>query len=472
MRPRGSILWLLVAGLGFWAAARLSPDLSAARRRAGVGVARAEPGDPAAPHAAHPGRPHTHAFASSAVPLENASPLMAFTTVALGGFRGLIVDGLWIRITHLQREGQYFEIVQLADWITKLEPHFSAVWAYHAWNMAYNISILFPDPEDRWRWVQQGIRLLRDEGLTYNPRDPELYRELGWLYQHKIGYLMDSAHPFFKMRLAQDLHAVLGGPRPDYRAPPSDARLLRLRREYKLDPEVMETLEARYGPLDWRKAETHALYWAWRGRALAAAEREAWTCELMLVQCAAEQFRSGRLSLRAGDEPPVMTPRLDLADAVARAYDAALAHYDKPMLRAAYAGFLGEAAVVLSVYERESEARAAYARLLNLRASPQAPAEDCDRFVARCLAHPVGELSPAIAAALVEGFFYQGGGWIARGDPARADACARRAERIWTDYSNSRAGEDHRVRTGLPPLDLLRQLAAERRREEMSHANP
>ena len=39
----------------------------------------------------------THAAA-----LENAPPVLAFTTVALGGFRGLISNFLWIRANDLQ----------------------------------------------------------------------------------------------------------------------------------------------------------------------------------------------------------------------------------------------------------------------------------------------------------------------------------------------------------------------------------
>src|SRR5713226_7386745 len=76
-------------------------------------------------------------------PLENAPPVLAFTTVALGGFRGLIANALWIRATELQDDGKYFEQVQLSDWITKLEPTFSQVWQVQAWNMAYNISVKF-----------------------------------------------------------------------------------------------------------------------------------------------------------------------------------------------------------------------------------------------------------------------------------------------------------------------------------------
>src|SRR4249919_1150443 len=82
-------------------------------------------------------------------PLENAPPVLAFTTVALGGFRGLIANALWIRANDLQQEDRFFEQVQLADWISKLEPTFVQVWVVQAWNMAYNISVKFRDPYDR-----------------------------------------------------------------------------------------------------------------------------------------------------------------------------------------------------------------------------------------------------------------------------------------------------------------------------------
>src|SRR5258706_15780949 len=109
----------------------------------------------------------------------NAPPVLAFTTVALGGFRGLIANALWIRANDLQDEGKYFEMVQLADWITKLEPTFTQVWLVQSWNMAYNIYVKFTLPADRWRWVQRGIELLRDNGLRYSPTEALVYRELG-----------------------------------------------------------------------------------------------------------------------------------------------------------------------------------------------------------------------------------------------------------------------------------------------------
>src|SRR5262249_51812570 len=91
-------------------------------------------------------RQRDHLGLTRVAPLENAPPVLAFTTVALGGFRGLIANALWIRANDLQLEDKFFEQVQLSDWITKLEPSFVQVWVVQAWNMAYNISVKFRDP--------------------------------------------------------------------------------------------------------------------------------------------------------------------------------------------------------------------------------------------------------------------------------------------------------------------------------------
>src|SRR5213595_1813791 len=147
----------------------------------------------------------------------NAPPVLAFTTVALGGFRGIIANVLWIRANELQQDGKYFEMVQLADWITKLEPSLTQVWTVQAWNMAYNISVKFPNKYDRWRWVQRGIELLRDDGLRYNPREALMYRELAWFFQHKMGQNLDDAHMTYKEEWAKAMEDVLASGRPDYK---------------------------------------------------------------------------------------------------------------------------------------------------------------------------------------------------------------------------------------------------------------
>src|SRR5262245_49053045 len=191
-------------------------------------------------------------------PLENAPPMLAFTTVALGGFRGLIANALWMRANELQNDGKYFEMVQLADWITKLEPTFVQVWLVQSWNMAYNISVKFSDPADRWRWVRSGIELLRDEGLRYNPREALIYRELAWFFQHKMGQNMDDAHNFYKATWAKEMTDLFQGPHPNFDEllhPQTEAarqRVETLRRVYKMDPLIMKQVEDRYGRMEWR----------------------------------------------------------------------------------------------------------------------------------------------------------------------------------------------------------------------------
>ncbi|MHC4156689.1 MAG: hypothetical protein ACYST6_17470 [Planctomycetota bacterium] len=59
-------------------------------------------------------------------PLENMPPSLAFATVAMGAFRGLVVDILWMRAERLKEEGQFFDARQLAEWITKLQPRFAS----------------------------------------------------------------------------------------------------------------------------------------------------------------------------------------------------------------------------------------------------------------------------------------------------------------------------------------------------------
>jgi hypothetical protein len=145
-------------------------------------------------------------------PLENAPPSLAFATVAMGAFRGLVVDILWMRAERLKEEGQFFDARQLAEWITKLQPRFASVWDFHSWNMAYNISVAIPatQPDERWRWVKNGYELLRDQGIELNPKSILLYRQLAFIFQHKIGAVSDDAHKYYKLQLAEMMGPLLG----------------------------------------------------------------------------------------------------------------------------------------------------------------------------------------------------------------------------------------------------------------------
>lgn len=275
----------------------------------------------------------------------------------LGTFRALAIDWASIRADRLKEEGKTYEALQLHLTVCNLAPRFPAVWVNAAWNMAYNISVSQYSPEARWQWVQNGIKLLRDKGIQYNPKSVLLYKQLAWIYWHKIGDHLDDEHLNYKKALGVEMERVLGPPpvtvndqeyfdwfrkivdtprdldamlksdievarlvshlrdvgiepddslldfvarnlRPELRvehlledkadSEPLYARRLEivtdpketealdrllaavrsevLRERYHFDLDVMmDLMENRYGPLDWRNAFSHTLYWSSRG---------------------------------------------------------------------------------------------------------------------------------------------------------------------------------------------------------------
>jgi len=143
---------------------------------------------------------------------ENIPPEMLWATVATGAFRGLVVDVLWMRADRLKEEGQFFDARQLAEWITILQPRFASVWEFHAWNMAYNISVAIPatQPDQRWRWVRNGYELIRDEAIgKYNLKNITLYHEMARIFQHKMGGVSDDVHKYYKLQLAMAMEPLL-----------------------------------------------------------------------------------------------------------------------------------------------------------------------------------------------------------------------------------------------------------------------
>ncbi|MCK4905521.1 hypothetical protein KAS42_04730 [bacterium] len=256
--------------------------------------------------------------------LKKLPPELVFTTVLLGGFRGILVNLLWLRAQQLQDDGKYFELVQLSDWIGLLQPYLPTVWRFNAWNLSYNISVEFPTGEERWNWIYQGIKLLRDKGLKYTPDSAEIYQELAWIQYHKISDTSDEFNAYYKKMWAQimgdafsditleemvlnssyeellkdksietiissfsanqldvlkdweqiskenfstlpeNLRELTKG--PSFRKIEAYLRGKRLREEFKLDPEFMLELEKKYFPINWKSPAAHSLYWIEEGK--------------------------------------------------------------------------------------------------------------------------------------------------------------------------------------------------------------
>ena len=171
---------------------------------------------------------------------------------ALGGLRSIAAEAVWFRADRLQEEGRYVELAQLAHALTLSEPHTPEVWSYAAWNLAYNVSVMMPTDEDRWRWVYAAIRLLRDEGLRYNPRSAEIHRELAMLFELKLGLDTDSAAATYRRH---------------WREIVTDVAARGAWGELGMELPEMAAVERLYGVTDRASPLYSAIYWAHRGLA-------------------------------------------------------------------------------------------------------------------------------------------------------------------------------------------------------------
>ena len=417
-------------------------------------------------------------------PLENAPPVLAFTTVALGGFRGLISNALWMRATDLQDEDKFFEMVQLADWITKLEPHFTAVWLVQAWNMAYNISVKFKESSpgqfpDRWRWVKAGLELLRDDGLRYNPNETLIYRELAWFFQHKIGQNLDDASLYYKQQWANEMGKVFGRDKPNLeelihpRTADEKERARLLRETYKMDPEFMKQVDERYGPLEWRLPEAHAIYWAALGLEKAKEnpakikKDDLITLRRVIYQSMQLSFQRGRLVTNPFLQAFEFGPNLDIIPKVNAAYEQAAQEDEKNRdhIQKAHRNFLRDAVYFLYEYDRLPDAAAWYKYLsaqypnkilLDGKFSSFPSTLTLQQYAE---ARVQGDVSDSPGGhdrteSVIEGLLVRSYRSLALGEDAHAAGYRLLAQDIWSAYQ-SRMPEQRLSAIGLRPFEAL-----------------
>ena len=411
--------------------------------------------------------------------LENAPPVLAFTTVALGGFRGLISNALWMRASDLQDDDKFFEMAQLADWITKLEPRFVQVWIHQAWNMAYNISVKFKDYPDRWRWVERGIELLRDDGLRYNPNAVLIYRELAWLFQHKLGENLDDANMHYKQEWSKEMAVVFGKKTPDLEElihPQTADQTNRARllvEKYKMDPAFMKEVNQNYGPLEWRLPEAHAIYWAALGLKQAKAnpnkvtQDELITLWRVIYQSMQLSFYRGRLVTNPFFRAFEFGPNLDIIPKTSAAYEQAAQEDEKnpDHILSAHRNFLRSAVYFLYEYNRVADAAYWFAYLG--KKYPDKPLLDGKpdslpanvtllEYVLSQIGTDINETSRNRVQAAIEGMFRNAYDSLVLGEEDHYAGYKLMARRTWEVYQN-KITDERRAAIGLRPLEDIDQ---------------
>ena len=418
--------------------------------------------------------------------LENAPPMLAFTTVALGGFRGLISNFLWMRANDLQQDDKFFEAAQLADWITKLEPTYAQVWVFQGWNMAYNISVKFKenapgDYTDRWHWVERGIELMRDDGLRYNPNSILIYRELAWQFQHKIGANLDDGNIFYKNQWASEMNPFFGANGTNYQnliSPQSKAdetNAAALKTKYKLEPEFIKYVDETYGPLDWRLPEAHAIYWGAKGKDAAdknptkVKADDIITLRRIIYQSLYQAFKHGRIILNPFTHTYSLGPNLELVGRVNDTYEEMAREDEKNRdhIERAQRNALRDAIYFLYENNRMTEANKWF-KYLGQKFPDKAIVENdpdslpknltLDEYAVAVVQIDIGETSQERVTSAVQGLLVRAYLALALDDDARFQNFKNLATRVHQRYMKSTAGSRGDTRIPLLPLADMNRL--------------
>ncbi len=455
------------------------------------------------------------------MPLDNAPPQYVVAVNLLGGLRCILIDMLWVRTMKLREEGKFFEMAQLYKWICELEPQIEEIWTHNAWNMAYNISYEMPFEQDRWRWVKRGIELLRDEGLKYNSQSALIRREIAWFYLHKIGQQWDDMHFFYKKQLAIEMNKLIKSPNeikvmaqlPDFKVflnkypqinsfwlkingndikdysefatkisgkdfptrykndisqPDFDLldRVLRakeLREKYKLDLKTITELMDKFGPLDFRLPDPHAIYWAYEGKKYAPAKYSIFYDRIIYIAMQSI-FRRGKLILIEEDNDTlyITEPDRRFIEPMNRLYESLFVQYkDTPSnlknVKASYYYFLKEAIVLMFTFNAPKESQK-YFKILAKDYPDKVKNTDYMHFVLSEFQNTVKFGNYDQVKALVFNLVRQSYWNLALDNTDEYNGYLNLAKIIINQYEKS-VGNQNRLK--FPPLDMIRQKVVE-----------
>src|SRR3974377_571158 len=105
----------------------------------------------------------------------------------LGGFRGIVANYLWLKAEENKRDHDWDRLKSNVALNTKPPPPFLSMWPFQGWNLAYNVSVEWDAPDDKYEWIKQGIKFVQ-RGVEHNRRSPDLVWDTASYYHHKLGF--------------------------------------------------------------------------------------------------------------------------------------------------------------------------------------------------------------------------------------------------------------------------------------------
>ncbi len=120
------------------------------------------------------------------VQLGDIDPAGSAIKLATFGMRGVAIAILWHQSQEFEKRRDWDNAIATGKQVIRLEPHFTSIWEFIGWKLAYNASSQFDDYRERYRWVIRGFDFIVD-GTRCNRKSPVLFHKAGWTISQKIG---------------------------------------------------------------------------------------------------------------------------------------------------------------------------------------------------------------------------------------------------------------------------------------------
>ena len=132
--------------------------------------------------------------------------MIDFPILVLGGFRGPLVMGLWIKAENEKHEQRWWDVKTYHEIIAHLQPNFPSVYVFNAWNLSYNLSVQWHELANKYLWVLDGARYAQ-KGTWINPESPDIMFQLADIYDQKLGRSNPERY-YYRQQFAEDTMRV------------------------------------------------------------------------------------------------------------------------------------------------------------------------------------------------------------------------------------------------------------------------
>ncbi len=291
---------------------------------------------------------------------------------------------------------------------------------------------------------------------------------------------------YYKQQWADQMADVFGNRTPDFEEliehKSADAlqRYELLTNKYKLDPKLMKEIDQRYGPLEWRLPESHAIYWAILGLERAkenptkVKKDDLINLRRVIYQSLLTDLYRGRLEADPYRRQFDFAPNLDIIPKLNQAYEDAYAAEpgagEKNSVEIAHRNAIASAVYFLYVNNRMTEAAKWYKYLgekypdkpLLESTTNSLPRQlTLDQYAIARVQEDVNELNPDWLRSAIQGLLASSYRALILDEDDRAAGYRLLAQKVWDNYE-TKLPKDRLPAIRLPSVEeLARQVLSD-----------